>query len=74
MHSHKLQPNKIQYEKTSAITLISVLAMSLATLADAYLFRFSTLDLFNHFYPFCLKVGVALTLVFIFCINRSPGI
>ena len=45
---------------------ISLLIMSIAQLIDIYIFNFSATYANNEIYPFCLKTGLALALVFYF--------
>ena len=74
MPSQKARPRKIHYDKTSAITLISLIVMSMASLVDSAIFGFSTLDLTSNLYPICLKTGTALLLVFVFSHRALFGI
>ena len=65
---------KIQHEKTSAITLISLLIMTIVTAADSYVFHFSILTLNTQSYPISMTMGAALLLIFSFSHRALPGI
>jgi diguanylate cyclase (GGDEF)-like protein/PAS domain S-box-containing protein len=66
MNNNLNQRRIIHYQKTSVIFLISLLIMSLAYLADAYLFNLSILDIGLQNFPVCLQSGTALILIFHF--------
>lgn len=51
-------------QNTYVVTFISFLVITIAHILDSKLFGFSDFNLSNSIYPFCIKTGVALTLVF----------
>lgn len=64
----------IQFHKLSVITLISFLVMLFAHAIDSNIFGYSPLSISNEIFPFFLKTGIALALVFYFGIKALAPI
>lgn len=64
MHSQATHSSGNNYHKMPAVTLISFLVISTAHIIDSNLIGFSSFNIANTIYPFCIKAGIALVLVF----------
>lgn len=66
MHSRLTKAHEINIHKHSVIFLITFLVMSISHFIDTQFFSFTITSAADITYPFCIKTGLALALVFYF--------